>query len=177
MAGRRWTVKICALLWFAARAWAEPYVSNDGRFSAELSTATEYSSSSSPSPVGAVLTSVFLDRQPGRFLTVSYTDLPKLALLGGRETIFQEARNGMLEQCGGVALNWTRQDRQTRRLLYQVKGQPAYRGECLFRLDRYRLYVVDVRSEAHLPAQADQQFLSSFKILAPPAAAAPPLKD
>lgn len=183
VAGRRRTVKFCALLWFAAGAWvcpwvawAEPFVSTDGCFSAELSPTTQYTSNSSPSPVGEIITSVFLDRQPGRFLTVSFTDLPKLALLGGRETIFEEARNGMLQQCGGTPVSWVRQDRQTRRLFYQVQGQPAYRGETLFRLDRCRLYVVDVRSEAHLPVQADRHFLSSFKVLPPAAAAAAPLK-
>lgn len=174
MANQRWNLVLSALLWFTTVAWAEPYVSLDGRFSAELSPATTCNTSQSDSPVGAIVTTVYLDRQPGRFLTVSYTDLPKLAILAGRERIFDEARDGMLQQCGGVQTLWQRRDAQTRRLLYT---SPGHRGETIFRLEKYRLYVVDVRSEMSLKPALDSQFLQSFKIISPPAASAPAPKD
>jgi hypothetical protein len=169
----RWIKICCALLWFTAAAWAEPYLCPDGRFSAELSQATVRSVSTSESPLGTIATHVYLDRQPGRFLTVSFTDLPKLALLAGRETLFEEARDGMLDQCHGHMLTWTKVDRQTRRLTYQVNSEKTYRGETLFRLEKYRLYVIDARSEASLKAALDRDFFNSFKIFAPAAAAAP----
>ncbi len=174
MANQRWNWSLSALLWFTTGAWAEPYVSSDGRFSAELSSATTCATSQSESPVGAIVTTVYLDKQPGRFLTVSFTDLPKLAILAGRERIFDEARDGMLQQCGGLQIAWRRQDPQTRRLLYT---SPGHRGETLFRLEKYRLYVVDVRSEISLKPSLDSQFLQSFKIISPPAASAPAPKD
>ena len=174
MANRRWNCSLGALLWFTTVAWAEPYVSSDGRFTAELSPATTCSTSQSESPVGAVITTVFLDKQPGRFLTVSFTDLPKLAILAGLDRIFDEARDGMLQQCSGTQTSWQRQDSQTRRLLYAA---PGYRGETIFRLEKYRLYVVDVRSEVSLKPALDTQFLQSFKIISPPAASAPAPKD
>ncbi len=174
MANRRCNRVLIALLWFSTVAGAEPYVSPDGRFSADLSGATICSTSQSDSPVGAVVTTVFLDKQPGRFLTVSYTDLPKLALLAGRDRIFDEARDGMLQQCGGTQATWQRVDSQTRRLLYKA---PGYRGETIFHLEKSRLYVVDVRSELNIKPQMDAQFLQSFKIISLPAASAPPPKD
>ena len=174
MANQRWNCGLSALLWFTTVAWAEPYVSPDGRFSAELSPATTCTTSQSESPVGAVLTTVFLDKQPGRFLTVSFTDLPKLAILAGRDRIFEEARDGMLQQCGSMQTAWQRQDSQTRRLLYTA---PGHRGETIFRLEKYRLYVVDVRSEVSLKHALDSQFLQSFKIISLPAASAPVPKD
>ena len=177
MANQRWNWSLSALLWFTTGAWAEPYVSPDGRFSAELSPATTCITSQSESPVGPIATTVFLDRQPGRFLTVSFTDLPKLALLAGRDRIFDEARDGMLEQCAGKQTSWQRTDAQTRRLLYSVVGSPQYRGETIFRLEKYRLYVVDVRSEVNLKPTLDSAFLHSFRIISPPAAAAPAPKD
>lgn len=174
MAKLRWSLGLSALLWFTTAAWAEPYVSSDGRFSAELSPATTCTTSQSESPVGAVVTTVFLDKQPGRYLTVSFTDLPKLAILAGRDRIFDEARDGMLQQCSGSQTAWQRQDAATRRLLYKA---PGYRGETIFRLEKYRLYVVDVRSEISLKPSLDSQFLQSFKIISPPAASAPAPKD
>lgn len=177
MANQRWNWGLSALLWFTTGAWAEPYVSPEGRFSAELSPATTCSTSASESPVGSIVTTVYLDRQPGRFLTVSFTDLPKLALLAGRDRIFDEARDGMLEQCAGKQTSWQRSDSQTRRLLYLVAGSPQYRGETLFRLEKYRLYVIDVRSEVNLKPSMDSSFLQSFRIMSLPAAAAPTPKD
>lgn len=177
MAIPRWIPICCALLWVTTAAWAEPYLCPDGRFSASLSNSTVRSVSTSPSPVGTIATHVYLDRQPGRFLTVSFTDLPKLALLAGRETIFEEARNGMLEQCQGQIVSWAKEDRNTRRLTYKVVGDKNFRGQTLFRLEKYRLYVVDVRSEVEQKPTADRDFLSSFKLLAPAAAAAPPPVD
>ena len=174
MANRRWNLFLGALLWSTTAAGAEPYVSSDGRFSAELSGTTICSTSESESPVGAVVTTVYLDKQPGRFLTVSFTDLPKLALLAGRDRIFDEARDGMLQQCSGTQNSWQRVDSQTRRLLYKA---PGHRGETIFRLEKYRLYVVDVRSELNIKPQMDAQFLQSFKIISLPAASAPPPKD
>ena len=174
MANRRWNEVLVALLWFTTVAWAEPYVSADGRFSAELSTSTTCTTSQSESPIGAVVTTVFLDRQPGRFLTVSYTDLPKLALIAGRDRIFDEARDGMLEQCSGAQTSWQRVDAQTRRLLYT---SPGHRGETIFRLEKFRLYVIDVRSDTSVKPQMDAQFLQSFRIISPPAASAPPPKE
>jgi len=174
VANQRWNFGLSALLWLTTGAWAEPYTSSDGRFSAELSPATTCTTSQSESPVGAVVTTVFLDKQPGRFLTVSFTDLPKLAILGGRDRIFNEARDGMLQQCSGTQTSWLRQDSQTRRLLYTA---PGYRGETIFRLEKYRLYVVDVRSEVSLKPALDTQFLQSFKIISPPAASASAPKD
>ncbi|MBS2038802.1 hypothetical protein JST97_27725 [bacterium] len=174
MANQRWNLVLCALLWFTTVAWAEPYVSADGRFSADLSSSTVCSTSQSESPVGAVVTTVYLDRQPGRFLTVSYTDLPKLALLAGRDRIFDEARDGMLQQCSGSQSSWQRLDSQTRRLLYT---SPGHRGETIFRLEKFRLYVIDVRSELAVEPQMDAQFLRSFKIISPPAASAPAPKE
>lgn len=173
MAKSRWIQVFCALLWFTPAAWAQPYVCPDGRFSAALSRDTARSLSTSESPLGPVATNVYLDRQPGRFLTVSFTDLPKLALLAGRETLFEEARDGMLEQCNGQLLTWVKDNRHTRRLTYKVTGEKSYRGETVFQLEKYRLYVVDVRSEVHLKPVVDREFLSSFKILSPAAAAAP----
>lgn len=174
MANQRWNLSLGALLWFTTVAWAEPYVSPDGRFSADLSPATSCTTSQSDSPLGAIVTTVFLDKQPGRFLTVSFTDLPKLAILAGRERIFDEARDGMLQQCGGTQTAWQRQDAQTRRLLYSA---PGHRGETIFRLEKYRLYVVDVRSEISVKPALDSRFLQSFKIISPPAASAPVPKD
>lgn len=164
----RWRmVALLALLGCLPQAQAEPYVCPDGRFSAELSTAVTRTTSQSESPLGPITTNVLLDRQEGRFLTVSYTDLPRLALLAGREHIFNEAKEGMLAQCNGKEISWTTVDRQTRRLTYQVSENPGYRGETLFRLDQFRLYVVDVRSLASLKKAPDDQFLASFRILTP----------
>lgn len=174
MANQRWNRVLVALLWVTTAAWAEPYVSSDGRFTAELSSATTCTTSQSESPVGAVVTTVFLDRQPGRFLTVSYTDLPKLALLAGRDRIFDEARDGMLEQCSGRQGSWQRVDAQSRRLLYT---SPGHRGETIFRLEKYRLYVIDVRSELGIKPQMDAQFLKSFRIISLPAASAPVINE
>ncbi len=174
MANQRWNWGLSALLWYTTVAWAEPYVSPEGRFTAELSPATTCTTSSSDSPVGAVITTVYLDKQPGRFLTVSFTDLPKLAILAGRDRIFDEARDGMLQQCAGTQTSWQRQDSQTRRLVYT---SPGHRGETIFRLEKYRLYVIDVRSEVSLKPALDSQFLQSFKIISPPAASAPAPKD
>lgn len=174
VANLRWNGCLSALLWFTTVAWAEPYVSPEGRFSAELSPATTCTTSQSESPVGDIVTTVYLDKQPGRFLTVSFTDLPKLAILAGRDRIFDEARDGMLQQCAGTQTSWQRQDAQTRRLVYTA---PGYRGETIFRLEKYRLYVIDVRSETSLKPALDAQFLQSFKIISPPAASAPAPKE
>lgn len=169
MARQRWNPGFCALLWLTTVAWAEPYYSSDGRFSAELSAATTRTTAYSESPIGTITTIVYLDRQPGRCLTVSYTDLPKLALLAGRERIFSDARDEMLQQCGATQHDWQRIDTLSRRLNYQLPGQ---RGMTLFYMEKFRLYVVDVRSDLSVLAQKDNQFLQSFKILSPAAASA-----
>lgn len=177
MSRPRWTQGFSRLLLTAAFssswAWAQPYTCPEGRFSAALSSATGRTESCSESPLGAITTYIYLDRQPRRTLTVSYTDLPKLALLAGREHIFEQSRQGMLAQCQGILCNWEKPDRNSRRLTYRVEGPTRYRGETHFKLDQMRLYVIDVRSEIGVEPEIDRNFLQSFKILPPPAAAAP----
>jgi len=179
VSGPRCTQGFCGLLWWITAAltspwsWAQPYSCPEGRFAAELSSGTSRTESSSESPLGPITTYIYLDRQPRRTLTVSYTDLPKLALLAGREHIFEQSKQGMLEQCQGILSTWDKLDRNNRRLTYRVEGATRYRGETLFRLEQMRLYVIDVRSELGVKPEIDRHFLQSFKILPPPAAAAP----
>ena len=173
VACRRWFLGVGALLWLTTATWAEPYFSPDGRFTASLSPQTVRSTSLSSSPLGDIATTVFLDRQPGRFLTVSFTDLPPMAMLAGRVGIFEDARDGMLQQCQGEMLSWVKENRSSRRLTYRVSGEKTYRGETLFRMEKFRLYVVDVRSEVTLKPAIDKQFLSSFRIQPPAAALGP----
>lgn len=150
------------LLLLGSLCWGEPFTCPEGRFVADLTPAAERSIESSDSPLGAISTVIYLDRLKGRYLTVSYTDLPKLALLGGRERIFQEACQSLLSSCQGELQDCQVIDRSTRSLRYRVGD--SYLGRALLRLEQFRLYVVDARSEAPL-AQDNDRFLHSFRVL------------
>ncbi len=146
----------------AAEGWSV-FSSYEGRFSVMLPDIPRQGTSTIQTLVGPVVEHSFGSTSQEAGFTVSYTDLPAVALLaGGRQGIYDQARLALLDHVDGqqvafLALKVAK--RQARVLTYTLEADSLARvGRTWFVLVGRRLYVVD----ATMPAAMTQNLLDGF---------------
>src|SRR5690606_21522286 len=121
-----------------------------------------------PSPVGDVTSSTFESDSDGGSFSVTYTDLPELAVMfGGSDTIYGNAKGDLLHSAMGkeTAFNdATFAGQSGKELDYTAPGpagQPPLVGRAMLFLDGNRLYVVDAQVPQSAAGRMDA-FFNSF---------------
>lgn len=155
--------------------WAAPWVSfqsQDGKFAIQMPAQPAEDTETTPSIVGNVVDSTFSATSGDESFSVTYTDLPALAVaFGGSETIYNNAAGSLLKDVlgkqsslsaatvagqSGMELDYTAPARA---------GEPAMVGKAWMLLVGNRLYVVNATVPA-TGSEADMStFFSSFRLL------------
>lgn len=155
------------LLLLALPAAAAPWTSPDGKFTIAFPAEPKATSETDSSPLGDITSHTFTADQGGVTYSVTYSDLPGLAVLfGGSGTIYDNAKGDLLHSAFGKATSWNDQTiagHPGKALVYDVpehEGQPDMTGKANLVLVGDRLYVINVTAPAG-QGNADA-FLNSF---------------
>ena len=156
----------CLLLWpLGAEAKWRTFTSPSGDFSVLMPAAPKLSQSVHKSFVGAVKENTYTTQAGGSTYSASYSELPGIAVtLGGSNTIFKKAKEGLLKEAGGTesSFNEISLGNSEGRELNFTAGSGI--GKARFFLIDKRLYVI-VASGPNGAAAAMSRFLNSFKLL------------
>lgn len=151
----------------AAQEW-QTFTSPEGRFSVSMPGTPQLSTSQSSSPVGAITTNTYDISSPGEDLSVSYADLPSIAVFfGGAGRIFSGAVSDFLktENATQLTLDDTSISGHPGKVMtYQMPDGSV--GKAMFYLVGARLYVLTATRSASgpVPSQPIDDFFSSFTL-------------
>lgn len=152
----------------AAEGWTR-FNSQEGRFSVMVPGAPQHRSSTNDTPIGPVVENSYVCQRPGESFTVSFTDLPGMALLfEGRPGLYDKAREALLKQVAGRQVSFQPLQvggREARVLDYALKsGGKEQAGRAWFVLVGRRLYVVDATIPKAKAPKGFEPFFSSLKL-------------
>jgi hypothetical protein len=162
------------LLSSALPSWAGdwlPFHCRESRFSALVPTTPIPSERVYGSFIGKIATHLYTCRTESCVFTFSYTDLPSLAVGLARGQTFSQARDGLLTNCGGKEISYTRINRDnlfTKQLIYQVpprEGEPLLNGKSWLILVGRQLIVFDALTRVGpVYDRQAEKFFASVKI-------------
>jgi len=135
-----------------------------GDFSIEMPGTPTKSDNDDHTLLGTINEDLATTRYESDTYSVEFQKLPEAAVaLGGKSTIFNDAKNGLLKEAGAseTSLTETKVDgNPAKRLVYSGNGT---KGEALFVLVGQMFYVLDAQGSDL--SQADiERFLGSFQI-------------
>lgn len=140
-----------------------------GQFQVEMPLPPTASQVQDASPIGTVTTYIFTAKEGDGSFSVSYSDLPALAIqFVGAEGLIGQAKSSMLrEQKDAREISFdpaTVNGLAGKRLVYATTSNGVQRtGEAFFMLNGSRLYVLDALVPAGSEALA-QKFFQSFRL-------------
>lgn len=154
-----------------AASWVS-FQSQDGRFAVQMPTQPSEDTETTPSMVGNVVDSTFSSSSGDESFSVTYTDLPALAVaFGGSGTIYDNASGSLLKSVLGKQTSFnsaTVAGQSGMELDYTAParaGEPPMVGKAWMFLVGDRLYVVNATVPA-TGSEADMdRFFSSFRLL------------
>ena len=170
----RWILgSLLIVLSLAAPSRAGEWVTftcKEGHFSVRVPTTPVASEKVYPSFMGKVKTHIFIANADNSVFTLSYTDVPSIAVGFARGKTFSRARDMLLLNCGGKEISFTalkHGKQRSKELIYQIApqgGQPLLNGRTWFILLGRQLIVADALVRVG-PAEdrLAQEFLSSLK--------------
>lgn len=149
----------------------KPFVSKEGGFSILMPAVPSFKKVSHKSFVGTVEENTFQVKSGAETFVIEYSDIPKTALfLSGPDTVFNETKEGLLNDLRGVLLQFdsiTFQENPgkllTFKILAQGKDSNEMIGKAKFFLVNQRLYVlVGIAPRSSHTSNLDR-FLNSFQ--------------
>ena len=146
----------------ASAPWST-FTSPEGRFTVKFPLAPEATSMCSPSPLGQITTYLFTSKYQQGSYTVTYSDLPRAAVVFAKGRIFDDTRAEILRDAGAQTSTWNDVGKfgEGREMRYQGSEDE---GLCHIHLVRNRLYVIDARCKTGTPQTETDVFFSSLKI-------------
>ncbi|WP_172819646.1 hypothetical protein [Gloeomargarita lithophora] len=145
-----------------------PYSPPTGWFQVEMPASPTTSQIQDASPVGTITTHIFSAKEGGATFSVSYSDLPALAIqFVGADGLMGQAKSSMLRDQNARELSFdpaTMNGLSGKRLVYETTTNGTKRtGEAFFTLNNTRLYVLDALVPVGSEALA-QKFFQSFTL-------------
>lgn len=157
---------------FSEASW-KPFVSKEGSFSILMPATPSFQKVSHKSFVGTVEENTFQAKLGSETFTAEYSDIPKTAIfLSGSDTIFDETKEGLLNDLHGVQLQFESTTFQgnpgkvlTFKILPQDKTLNEMIGKAKFVLVNQRLYVLVATAPRSSSSNHLDLFLNSFQKL------------
>lgn len=149
-----------------------PFQSQDGKFAVQMPTQPSEDTETTSSLVGNVVDSTFSSTSGDESFSVTYTDLPALAVaFGGSGTIYSNAAGSLLKDVLGKQSSFndaTVAGQSGKELDYTAparSGEPPMVGKARMFLVGNRLYVVNATVPASGSEADMDRFFSSFRLL------------
>ncbi len=157
---------------FSEETW-KPFVSKEGSFSILMPATPSFKKVSHKSFVGTVEENTFQAKSGSEIFIIEYSDIPRTALfLSGPDTIFDETKEGLLNDLHGVQLRFVSTTFQgnpgkllTFKILAQGKDSNEMMGKARLLLVNQRLYVLLVIAPRSSNSNHVDLFLNSFQKL------------
>ena len=156
-------------------SWADqpwkPFVSKEGKFSILMPAPPSFTKTQHKSFVGTIEENTFRSKSNSESFNVEYSDLPRTALfLTGSDTIFEETKEGVLNNSRGIQLQFRSlvfQGNPGKFLMFKIppqKNEEEMIGKAYFYLVNQRLYVIIGIAPRAASSNIIDQFLNSFKV-------------
>ncbi len=157
---------------FSEDLW-RPFISKEGGVSVLMPTIPSFQKVSHKSFVGTVEENTYQSKSGAESFTIEYSDIPKTALfLSGPDTIFDETKEGLLNDLHGIQLQFESTTFQgnpgkllTFKVLPQGKDSNEMIGKAKFILINQRLYVLVAITPRSSNSNHLDLFLNSFQKL------------
>lgn len=154
--------KFLLLLLFGNLALSSPdwkdYSNSEAHFSTVFPAQPQLSVTQTDSPIGAVTTQIFSCKAITGNFSVAYTELPEIAVSFASNTVYENARKGILQDAQADETSWTPLKHGYELAYHNSKQQ----GWSQILILGNNLYVLDARVDLSLAREQVKPFFEKF---------------